>query len=219
MRLRSAIFDMDGTLLDSMHIWNDIGPNTLRSLGIEPEPDLHQRLKTMTNRDGAQYCKDRYHMTQSVDEIIAMTEAQVEDFYTHRVQPKAGAEQFLSLLKLEGASMYVATNTDRRLAEMGLRHAGIDGYFQGLLTCAEAGAGKAESPIIYQKAMRRMRSSLRDTVVFEDAVHAIRTAKAAGFRVCAIYDPSAEDEQSEIQALADVYIRSFEELFEANSLL
>ena len=158
-------------------------------------------------------------MTQTVDEIIAMTEAQVEDFYTHRVQPKAGAEQFLSLLKLEGVSMYVATNTDRRLAEMGLRHAGIDGYFQGLLTCAEAGAGKAESPIIYQKAMRRMQSSLRDTVVFEDAVHAIRTAKAAGFRVCAIYDPSAEDEQSEIQALADVYIRSFEELFEAKSLL
>ena len=64
-----------------------------------------------------------------------------------------------------------------------------------------------------------MQSSLRDTVVFEDAIHAIRTAKAAGFRVCAIYDPSAEDEQSEIQALADVYIRSFEELFEAKSLL
>ena len=63
-----------------------------------------------------------------------------------------------------------------------------------------------------------MRSNLRDTVVFEDAVHAVRTAKAAGFRVCAIYDPSAEEEQTEIQTLADVYIRSFEELFEANSL-
>ena len=66
--------------------------------------------------------------------------------------------------------------------------------------------------------MRRLRSTKRDTVVFEDALHAIRTAKAAGFRICAVYDPSAEDEQEEIRALADTYIRSFHEMFETRTL-
>ena len=114
--------------------------------------------------------------------------------------------------------MYVATNTDRSLAEAGLRHAGLDGYFRGLMTCAEVGAGKNDSPEIYERCMRRLRSTKKDTVVFEDALHAIQTAKAAGFRVCAVYDDSAKDDQAAIQALSDYYIRSFNEMFETEVL-
>ena len=200
MRLQSAIFDMDGTLLDSMHIWNDLGPNLLRSMGIEPAPDLGARLMVLTMREGAALCKEEYHLPQTVDEIIDLTEAQVEDFYNHHVQAKPGVQKFLSLLKMEGVWMYVATNTARHLAEAALKHTGLDGYFRGILTCAEVGAGK------------------KDTVIFEDALHAIRTAKAAGFRVCAVYDPAAEAEQEEIKALSDYYIRSFEEMFETKTL-
>ena len=100
MRLQSAIFDMDGTLLDSMHIWTDLGANTLRAQGVEPEPDLYDTLKVLTLRDGAQYCKERYHLPQSVDEIVAVTQGQVETFYHHQVQPKPGVVRFLSLLKM-----------------------------------------------------------------------------------------------------------------------
>jgi len=218
MRLQSAIFDMDGTLLDSMHIWDNIAPNFLLSQGIEPEPDLHDIVKVLTVREGAQYCKDTYHLPQTVDEIIALTEAQVEDFYTHSVEAKPGVKKFLSLLKMEGVWMYVATNTSRHLVEKALKHAGLDGFFRGIITCAEVGAGKKESPEVYERAMRRLRSNKKDTVIFEDAVHAIRTAKAAGFRVCAVYDPSAEEDQEEIRQLSDYYIRSFEEMFEAETL-
>ena len=214
MRLRCAIFDMDGTLLNSMHIWHGLGDRTVRALGYEPDPDLYDHLKSLTTPDGARYCKERYHMTESVDEIVAITEAQVEDFYRNQVQAKPGVLPFLTLLKMEGVDMYVATNTARYLVEAALRHAGIDSFFRGVLTCAEAGAGKAESPAVYEKAMRRMGGNKQNTVIFEDALHAIQTAKAAGFRVCAVYDPSAEDEQAEIRALADTYIRSFEELTE-----
>lgn len=218
MRLQSAIFDMDGTLLDSMHIWDDVAPTILRAQGIEPEADLHEKVKDLTIREGAQYCKDTYHMPQSVDEIVAMTDAFVEEFYRNEVQAKPGVKKFLSLLKMEGVWMYVATNTDRHLVEIALKHAGIDSYFRGILTCGEVGIGKKESPEIYERAMRRLRSTKRDTVVFEDALHAIRTAKAAGFRVAAVYDPSAEADQDEIRQLSDYYIRSFEEMIETKSI-
>ena len=218
MRLQAAVFDMDGTLLDSMHIWNQLGPNALRALGYDPEPELHDILKVLTFREGAQYCKDRYHMPQSVDEIVALTIAPVEDFYFRQVRPKAGVLPFLSLLKMQGVGMYVATNTDRYLAEAGLRCAGLTSYFKGIITCAEAGAGKASSPLVFQRAMSRLQGNLQNTVVFEDALHAIRTAKAAGFRVCAVYDPSAEADQEEIRRLADTYLRSFEELTEIEGI-
>ena len=217
MRLRSAIFDMDGTLLDSMHIWNHLGADMLVSLGCTPRPDLDDRLKVLTLRQGAAYCKEAYGLAPSVEELVGLMESRVRDFYYHQVTAKPGVKTFLSLLKMEGVDMYVATATDRHLAEAGLRCAGIDGYFRGLITCQEAGKGK-ESPEIFERAMRRMGSNKLDTVVFEDALHAIRTAKAAGFRVCGVYDPSAQEDQPEIRALADLYIRSFQELTDTQAL-
>ena len=218
MRLQSAIFDMDGTLLDSMHIWNDVGPKTLRAMGIEPAPDLGDRLMLMTFRDGAALCKEEYHLSESVEEIMDLTKTRVRSFYETQVQPKPGVEKFLSLLKMEGVWMYIATNTDRDLVEAALKHTRLEGYFRGILTCGEVGAGKKDSPEVYERAMRRLRGNKKDTVIFEDALHAIRTAKAAGFRVCGVYDPSAEADQAEIKSLSDYYIRSFEEMFEQEIL-
>ena len=217
MRLQSAIFDMDCTLLDSMHMWNNLGESVLRAQGVEPAADLSEQLKVLTLRQGAAYCKETYHLPQSVDEVVALIEERVSDFYRSEVQAKPGVRQFLSLLKMEGVWMYVATATERRLAEDALRHAGIDGYFRGILTCTEVGQGK-DSPEIFERAMRRLQSNKRDTVVFEDALHAIETAKAAGFRVAAVYDPSAQADQAAIRTLADYYIESYEDLFETDSL-
>lgn len=218
MRLQSAIFDMDGTLLDSMHIWRDIGPRMLRARGIEPAPGLGEQLKPMTAWQGAAYCKEAYRLPETVEEVYAQIEAQVRLFYETEVKAKPGVKKVLSLLKMEGVWMYIATATDRHLAEAALRHAGIQDYFRGLVTSAETGVGKDVSPEIYERALRRLRSNKQDTVIFEDALHAIRTAKAGGFRVAAIYDPSAEEDQEEIRSLADYYYRSFEELYQENTL-
>ena len=149
---------------------------------------------------------------------MELTKAEVRAFYENEVQAKPGVKKFLSLLKMEGVWMYVATNTDRDLVETALKHTGLDGYFRGILTCAEVGAGKKDSPEIYERCMRRLRSTKKDTVIFEDALHAIQTAKAAGFRVCGVYDPSAEADQEAIKSLSDYYIRSFEEMFEQEGL-
>ena len=218
MRLQSAIFDMDGTLLDSMPIWQGLGAAMMRDLGFAPDAALEAKLKTLSLRDGVAYCKDYYQLSQTVDELVGLVFDKIHEFYCERVQTKPGVEKFLSLLKMEGVWMYVATATDRPLAEAALRHAGIDGYFRGLITTAEVGQGKGESAEIYERAMRRLQSNKKDTVVFEDAFHAIRTAKAAGFRVAAVYDASEEANQPAIREIADYYILSFEEMFETRSL-
>ena len=218
MRLQSAIFDMDGTLLDSMPIWRGLGASLMRDMGIEPAPELNDKLKTLSLRDGLAYCREVYGLSQTVDQLVGMVFDKIHDFYCERVRPKPGVEKFLSLLKMEGVWMYVATATDRPLAEAALRHAGIDGYFRGMITVAEAGAGKAESAEIYERAMRRLQSNKKDTVIFEDAYHAIVTAKAAGFRVAAVYDAEEDANQEEIRRISDYYIRSFEEMFETKAL-
>lgn len=210
MRLQSAIFDMDGTLLDSMGVWETLCSDLLREIGLEPEADLDAKVKPMSAQQGAAYCRKRYNLTQSEDEIVDLIDRRIERFYRREVTPKPGVERMLSLLKMQGVGMYVATATNRGPAEAALRRTGLDIYFQGLMTCADAGSGK-ESPAIYEMAMRRLRSNKHDTVVFEDSLFAIRTAKAAGFRVAGVYDPSSEADQAEIRALADDYIRSFED--------
>ena len=219
MRLQSAIFDMDGTLIDSMFVWKELGTRMLTRQGYNPEPDLYERVKTMTMRESATYCKKTYGMPETVQQIEDMIVAEVEDFYANEVQLKPGVQKFLSLLKMEGVWMYVATNTDKRLAEIALKHTGIRSYFKGVLTCGEVGLGKAESAEIFERCMRRLQSNKRDTVIFEDSLHAIRTARAAGFRICGIYDASAEAEQEEIKSLSEYYIRSYEEMFETETLV
>lgn len=209
MRLQSAIFDMDGTLLDSMSTWNKLGSALIRRLGREPEADLDEKLRVMSLKEGAAYCVEHYHLPLSVDKTIEQMNEVMKDFYCTNVEAKAGVERMLSVLKMQGVWMYIATATDRPLAEAALKHTGLSDYFRGIVTCGEAGCGK-ENPKIYEMALRRLGSRKEDTVLFEDALFAIRTAKKAGFRVAGVYDPS-EPKQDAVKAEADYYIRSFED--------
>lgn len=207
MRLQGAIFDMDGTLLDSMHVWETLSSTLLRQLGIQPEPDLDQRMRVMGMSQGAAYCRAHYGLDMTQEEIVAHITGLVETFYRTQVEAKPGVKALLSLLKMEGVGLYVATATDRPLALAALEHAGLWGMFQGMITCAEAGQGK-DSPLIYEKALRRLRCRKEGVVVFEDSLRAIRTAKAAGFRVAGVADPS-EPDQAAVEAESDYYITAF----------
>lgn len=217
MRLQSAIFDMDGTLLDSMGMWRTRASALVRSHGGTPPPGLDRQVNHMSVFEGVAYCKDLCGLPGTVDQLVEEIWEQIWHFYQHEVQPKPGLVKFLSLLRMEGVWMYVATATDRPLAEAALRTAGIDGFFRGLITTQETGLSKYESPEIYERALRRLRSNKKDTVVFEDALYALRTAKSAGFRTAAVYD-SSEPDQEEMRRLADYYITSYEEMFQSEAL-
>ena len=211
MRLQSAIFDMDGTLVDSMGMWRTLGSVLAQNHGAVPPPDLDRRVASLGLWEGTAYCKDVCGLPGTVEELVQEIWGQIEGFYRRDVRPKPGLIPFLDILKMQGVWMYVATATDRPLAEAALKTAGLEGYFRGMITSREAGQSKREGPEIYERALRRLRSTKKDTVVFEDALHALRTAKEAGFRTAAVYDPS-EPDQDEMRRLSDYYITSFEEM-------
>ena len=218
MRLQSAIFDMDGTLLDSMPMWRNVIDDFLHAQGRMVKADTWKVVRGLGMGDTSAYLRETYKLRQSEEEITRMVETRIADFYQKAARAKPGVEKFLSLLKMEGVWMYVATGTDRPLAEAGLRCAGLDGYFRGLVTCQEAGIGKDQSADVFERAMVRLRSNKKDTIIFEDTLAAIRTAKAAGFRVAGVYDADCPADQDEIRAISDYYIRSFEDMFTAQSV-
>lgn len=211
MKLKYGIFDMDGTLIDSMPMWRGLGKGVLQRRGIQPRPDFHEAMKPLTMREGCAYCKLAYDLPESTAEIIEECCGVVRDFYRTQAKPLPGVPEFLAKQKARGAKLYVATATDRPLAEIALRQTGLDAYFDGMLTCAEAGVGK-QQPDIYEQTLTLSGCAREDTIIFEDALHAIRTAKAARFRVAAIHDPALTAAHAEIRTLADYYVETYEDL-------
>ena len=205
--LKGAIFDFDGTLVDSMFIWDTIGEDYLRSLGKEPHEDLKETFLTLTLEEAAEYYRTHYGVTLFVKEIVDGVNAMVEGIYKTRVTLKHGVAEYLRLLKENGARMCIATVTDRYLVEETLERLGILHYFSEIFTCAEVGYGK-DKPIIYRKALEHLDTAKNETYVFEDSLFALKTAKADGFTTVGVYDRH-ENRQDNLKNLADYYIVDF----------
>lgn len=205
--IKGAIFDLDGTLLDSMFIWDTIGEDYLRSVGKEPHEDLKQTFMTLTLEEAAEYYREHYGVTLSVKEIVDGVNTMVEDIYRTKVTLKSGVADYLAYLKENKVKMCVATVTDRYLVEETLERLGIRHFFSEIFTCGEVGFGK-DKPVIYQKALEHLGTKKEETYVFEDLPFALKTAKEDGFRTIGVYDRH-EAAQTELKELADYYVLDF----------
>lgn len=208
--IRGAIFDVDGTLLDSMYLWDRVGDDYLRGKGITPLPDMEERVRTMSMMQIAQYCQEAYGMTEPAQQIIDEINGMVLEKYRNEVQPKPGVKALLSMLREKGVALAVATASDRCLIEEALERTGLLPYFDVFLTCSEVGAGK-DSPAIFYAACKAMGTRPEETVLFEDSLYSMKTAKKEGFLVAAVFDESAAEETEEIRQLADWYVQTPEE--------
>ena len=208
--LKGAIFDFDGTLFDSMFIWDTAGEVYLRSIGIEPREDLKKVLKPMSLLQSAQYIRECYQIPLTVEEIMDGINHTVEDFYFHTVQPKEGVIAFLEQMKSQEIRMCIATATDRYQVEAALKRCGMESFFSEIFTCTDVGHGKDE-PFIFRKAMDYLGTTRENTVVFEDAYHAAKTAKADGFIVVTVFD-SHETKQEELHSVSDCFIENFTQI-------
>ena len=206
--IKGAIFDFDGTLVDSMFIWDTFGEDYLRTLGKEPRENLTEIFKTFTLEQAAEYYRKHYGVTFSVEKIVDDINEMVAKLYRTKVDLKDGVREFLEGLRAQGVKMCVATVTDRSIVEDVLNRLGIRDFFVEILTCAEVGYNK-ETPHIYRAALEVLGTQKDETIVFEDALHALMTAKNEGFTVAAVYDKH-EAKQIKMRSEADYYIFDYE---------
>ncbi|MGF0034148.1 HAD family hydrolase [Bariatricus sp. SGI.154] len=209
--IKGAIFDVDGTLLDSTQIWDDAASRYLVQMGITPEPELGKILFPMSVKEGAEYLKKRYFLHQDCERIAEDVLRVVKDFYVNEAPLKNGAAEFLGQLADKGIPMVVATSSEKMYIRAAFERHNILKYFRKIYTCSEVGAGKSK-PIIYHRAAEELGTIPEETYVFEDALHAIRTAADAGFRTVGVYDRFSEADQDAIRGLADVYLLNMTKL-------
>lgn len=208
MKLKCAIFDFDGTLFDSMYIWDMVGEVYLRSLGKEPKPSMREDIRALSLYQSACYFKKEYAIDLSVEEIMTGINQTVENFYLREVQPKEGVIAFLNQMKQQGIATCIATASEHYQITAALQRCQMEHLFDAIFTCTEVGHGKDE-PVIFRKAMEYFHADRSTTIIFEDALHAVKTAKKDGFKVVAVFDNS-EKRQTEIRQLGDCYITEFE---------
>lgn len=206
MDKRFAIFDMDGTLTDSMGYWKGLAGEYLARRGVRDIPAaFSERLMTMTMAEGAEEMIRRFGLTGTAEEIIAGQNAVMAGHYREDVPLKPGAGAYLRSLRGRGAAMCIASATEETLVEACLRRLGIRGYFQFILSCESIGVSKRK-PDIYCLAARRLGAEPGDIAVYEDAPYALKTAKAAGFYTVAVYDGNEKEHWEELKTLADEHI-------------
>lgn len=208
-QIDAVIFDMDGTLLDSLPAWEHSGTNFLRTQGIEPPDGLDEELIPLSLMDGARLLKERFNLPQSPEEILRLTLEPIRNHYLTDIEPKEGVPALLIRLKAQGIKIAVATASDRELTERAFKRLLLLPYIDFIITCDEVGVGK-RSPKIYDEARARLGTDKARTLVVEDALYALQTAKRAGYPTAAIaertYSPGV---QRQIAQTANLYFNSF----------
>lgn len=210
--VRGVIFDLDGTLFDSMPYWENLGEDYLRSRGKTPAPDIRAQFKRRTLEGSAAYMKEAYSLEEPVEEVIFGIVAGIERPYRELIPLKPGVREMLDALDDNGIPMGIATATDYDLARAALERLGVWNRFGFLHTCGTVGSDKND-PRIFNLSRERLGTPLSQTVVMEDSLHAIETAKRAGFPIIGVLDPAAKREREQIIQLSDATIASFVGLF------
>lgn len=208
--IRGAVFDIDGTLIDAMPIWDELGARYLRRQGIAPAPDLGKILFPMTIAEGVQYLKGTYHLNASGDAIRAGLMDELGSFYKNEVPLKEGARETLAVLQRAKIPMVLATIGDRELENAALTRLGVRDYFQDMFFCEDYGTTKRESRI-YLVCAAYLGLRPEEIIVFEDVLPAVRAAKRAGFFTVAVYDAASRKDAAEMKREADLYLISLRE--------
>lgn len=209
LKIDGAIFDLDGTVMDSSYAWAHYVSRYLRSRGVSAPPaEADAAAAPMSLHEVARYCM-RCGAPGTEQENADGINAQVEPYYRSEVQPRPGAEAFLRGLRADGVAVCLATSTDRFLVETALRRCGLLDCFDRIFTCTEVGYNKT-SPRIFEAARDFMGTAAGRTAVFEDASFAIASAKEAGFLAVGVRNGQPAADEAAIRSRADLFLGTFE---------
>jgi len=208
---QAFIFDLDGTLVDSMWIWKQIDIDYLKKYGIELPDNLQHEIEGMSFTETAQYFKNRFGINEDIETIKDEWNAMAAHLYEKEIRLKSGAAQLLKTLSQRGVRLGIGTSNFRALAESVLYSNGIHGYFDVIRTSCEVEKGKP-SPDIYLKVAEELKTEPSRCIVFEDTYAGILAAKRAGMKACAVYDEHSKSRWQELVDLADMHVESMYEI-------
>ena len=210
---KAALFDLDGTLVDSMWMWKQIDIEFLRKFGIECPDDLQKAIEGMSFSETAVYFKDRFSIPWTLDEIKNCWTQMSIDKYRYEVPLKNGAMELLKYCKENGIRTGIATSNGRDMVDAVVEALKIGDYLDVITTACEVKAGKPE-PDIYLEVAKRLHVNPEECIVFEDIPAGIIAGKRAGMTVIAVEDDFSKWMKDEKIRLADGFINSYDELRE-----
>ena len=206
--MKGAIFDMDGTLIDSLTFWGPmwkrIGREYMGVADFLPDEAVDKEIRTMVYTDAMAYIHRHYRLSVGLREFLTFATDALADFYREVATVKPGAVDLLAHLRAAGVRLTLASATDGALVRLALSHHGLLPYFEAILSCSDIGVGK-DRPDIYHLAARGMGLAPAEIAVFEDSCVALETAKRAGFETVGIYDRHNAD-QKRVAAASDHYL-------------
>ncbi|MCM1308579.1 MAG: HAD family phosphatase [Butyrivibrio sp.] len=209
--IRACFFDMDGTILDSMWVWQEIDKEFFAQRGMEMPGDIQGQIDGMSFSQTAEYFKRRFGLPESVDEIKSIWNKMAMDKYRGEVPLKRGVREFLERLKRGGIRTGIATSNSIELALCCLASLDAEKYFDTVVTSCDVGAGKP-APDVYLKCAENCGVKPEECLVFEDIVQGIMAGHNAGMKVCAVYDKYSEASDAWKRKAADYYIEDFTDI-------
>ncbi|TAH74757.1 MAG: HAD family phosphatase [Anaerolineaceae bacterium] len=207
----AVIFDLDGTLVDSMWMWETIDIEYLERFGLEFPLDLQNKIEGMSFSETAAYFKDRFKLPDSLDQIKSDWNKMAYDKYLHEVPLKEGVREFLEYLKSNKIPAGIATSNSRELVDLIIDKHNIGDYFSSIRTSCEVDKGKP-SPDIYLLVAMDLMVEPERVLVFEDVIQGVMAGKNANMKVCAVYDKFSEKDDKQKIRLSDYYISSMKEI-------
>lgn len=207
----AVIFDLDGSLVDSMWMWRQIDIEYLGRFKIPLPEDLQQQIEGKSFSETACYFKENFQLPDSIDKIKNDWNEMAWEKYEKEVPLKKGVENFLICCKENGIKLGIATSNSRELVENIVSVHSLEDYFSCIMTGCDVQKGKP-SPDIYLEVAKRLQVSPKRCLVFEDIIPGIQAGKAAGMKVCAVEDEYSAEQRAQKIELADYYIDDYKEL-------